>query len=57
MRDGQRLLCNRLHNELAVRKQFKMMFRNIFLRGKDQKYFFEEQISKKKIEQRPDIYF
>ena len=39
MRDGQRLLCNRLHNELAVHKQFKMMIRNIFLRSKDQKYF------------------
>lgn len=39
MRDGQRLLCNRLHNELAVHKQFKMMIRNIFLRSRDQKYF------------------
>ena len=54
MRDGQRLLCNRLHNELAVHKQFKIMT------------FFEEQISKKKLskdqiyifeEQRSEIFF
>ena len=58
VRDGQRLLCNRLHNELAVHKQIKMMIRNIFLRSKDQKYFVEEQISKIFFEeQRPEIHF